>query len=353
MEKTGKAVNAADSLPLRFGSFAEEFVASEYARQTEAALIHYPGAVTHPRYDYLAGHIDRFVVRADSKDPSEPKAACPKNGNASKGGKTLESPVSPMDATSPISRKKEAGKSGPAYPEALPVLTDQTAQITITRLNEKLSAIGPNQVLRLLECKTANPFTQQHWGEPGTDQIPLPYLCQCLWYLAITQLDQIDLAVLFGNSDFKIYKIHRDLALEATLLEKAINFWERFVLTDIPPPASCEADYQTLFAKESPAKTIEAPASVVSEMRKITELQHRIDEAEKELSSVKQQVMATMQDAEVLTYCGKIIATWKTPKPTQKIDAKKFVEQYPEIAAGLTVTTHGTRRLLIKPAVFT
>lgn len=125
------------------------------------------------------------------------------------------------------------------------------------------------------------------------------------------------------------------------------------MLTDIPPPASCEADYQTLFAKEDPAKTIEAPASVLSEMRKITELQHRIDEAEKELSCVKQQVMATMQDAEVLTYCGKIIATWKTSKPTQKIDAKKLAEQYPEIAAGLTVTTHGTRRLLIKPAVFT
>jgi hypothetical protein len=30
MEKTGKEVKKLDSLPLRFGSFAESFVASEY-----------------------------------------------------------------------------------------------------------------------------------------------------------------------------------------------------------------------------------------------------------------------------------------------------------------------------------
>ena len=40
MEKTGKAVKQLDSLPLRFGSFAEEFVASEYSRSTGFELVH-------------------------------------------------------------------------------------------------------------------------------------------------------------------------------------------------------------------------------------------------------------------------------------------------------------------------
>ena len=40
MEKTGKEVKKLDSLPLRFGSFAEAFVASEYSRATGFDLIH-------------------------------------------------------------------------------------------------------------------------------------------------------------------------------------------------------------------------------------------------------------------------------------------------------------------------
>ena len=40
MEKTGKEVKPIDSLPLRFGSFAEEFVANEYAKATGFALRH-------------------------------------------------------------------------------------------------------------------------------------------------------------------------------------------------------------------------------------------------------------------------------------------------------------------------
>ena len=38
MEKTGKESKRLDSLPLRFGSFAEEFVAQEYARSSGYSL---------------------------------------------------------------------------------------------------------------------------------------------------------------------------------------------------------------------------------------------------------------------------------------------------------------------------
>ncbi len=51
MEKTGKEVGIRDSLPLRFGQFAEEFVASEYALATGASLATYVAAVIHPQYE--------------------------------------------------------------------------------------------------------------------------------------------------------------------------------------------------------------------------------------------------------------------------------------------------------------
>ena len=303
LEKTGKKVNTADSLPLRFGSFAEEFVAKEYALQTQSVLLNYPHAITHPDYEYLGGHIDRFVIQTNLED--------------------------------------------------LPALTssEQIASnaIEIVRSKDKLELIGNQKIDRLLECKTANPFRQQEWGDTGTDQVPLPYLCQCLWYMAITQIAQIDLAVLFGNSDFRIYQIHRDFQIEQTLLDKAVHFWEQHILLDIPPLAQCEADYQALFRKEDSAKSIEAPQNIVDEIQKIGQIQERIEKAEDELSHIKQQIMAAMQDAQILTYAGKTIATWKAPKASTRLDAKAIELAHPELVSQFMVSSQSSRRLLIKP----
>ena len=62
LEKTGKQINQADNLPIRFGTFAESFVANEYARTTGTTLIEYPKAISHSKYPYLQGHIDRFIA---------------------------------------------------------------------------------------------------------------------------------------------------------------------------------------------------------------------------------------------------------------------------------------------------
>ena len=184
MEKTGKEVRKLDSLPLRFGSFAEEFVASEYSRSTGCELLHDESAHIHPDHTFMSAHIDRFV------------------------------------------------------------------------LGDKLGNDSVKRPSRILECKTANPFASSEWGEVGSDEVPMSYLCQCVWYMAITGLGQCDLAVLFGNSDFRIYEITRDKALEEMVIEKAITFWKDYVLKDLPPPAISIADCQTLFNKANPDKSI-------------------------------------------------------------------------------------------------
>lgn len=66
LEKTGRIVNTIDNLPVRFGTFAEEFVASEYTAQTGYSLVHSEQGIAHPKYPYMVGHIDRFVF--ETKD---------------------------------------------------------------------------------------------------------------------------------------------------------------------------------------------------------------------------------------------------------------------------------------------
>jgi putative phage-type endonuclease len=271
MEKTGKKIRKLDSLPLRFGSFAEEFVAAEYARATGFKLIHDESIYIHPEHAFMCAHMDRFVLEGSASSPT-----------------------------------------------------------------------------RILECKTAHPFSSGDWGEIGSDEVPMSYLCQCIWYMAITNINQVDLAVLFGNSDFRIYTINRDLGLENTVLQKASHFWTEHVLKDIAPPAQNEADCHTLFSKGDPNKSLEAQSETLELTKRLQVLHGEIDTREDAISAIKQAIMNQMGEAETLTYQGKVLATWKAPKPSFRLDSKKLETDHPEIASNYKIPVQNSRRLVIK-----
>lgn len=272
MEKTGKESKSFDSLPLRFGSFAEEFVASEYTRATGLELVHDQAIFIHPTHAYMSAHIDRFVL----------------------------------------------GKRENTRPT------------------------------HLLECKTAHPFTAGQWGEAGSDEVPMSYLCQCIWYMSITNLDRVDLAVLFGNSDFRIYEITRDLALEAVILQKAAAFWQDYVLKDIAPPISSEQDCHTLFNKGDPTKTIEAKGEELDLIKRLHILNQEIQAQEEQISLIKQQIMSQMGEAEMLSHQGRLLVTWKAPKPSFRLDSKRLELDYPQLVSTYKMPVQNSRRFVIK-----
>jgi putative phage-type endonuclease len=286
LEKTGRITNTASSLPMRFGSFAEEFVASEYASQTGHLLIHNESGITHPQHPFIVGHIDRFVMKANSDHQSDHRKLFDSDGTCAAS--------------------------------------------------------------HLLECKTANPFNQSDWGELGTDEVPMSYLTQCLWYLAITNLERCDVAVLFGNSEFRIYEVYRDQELENLILSKAVTFWNEHVKADTPPPAQCEADYQRLFKKEITGKTIEADLALCELTKKLLALNHEIKSKESEVSQIKQVIMGQMGEAELLTHQGKVLATWKSPKQSFRLDSKKLELEHPELIPLYQMPIQNSRRLVIK-----
>ncbi len=280
LEKTGKRVDTKDSFALRFGSFAESFIADEYTLLTGEQLVDYPQGLIHSKYSFCVGHIDRFVLE-----------------------------------------NKE-----------LPLFTGN----------------GTLDTKKLLECKTANHYSQSDWGEPGTDAIPLPYLCQCLWYLGITNLSEIDVAVLLGGSDLRVYTITRDLELESLLFEKAAFFWTEHVQKDIPPKPQSITDCQALFQRSCSGKTLEASSEVLGLIRKLKALESQTHAEEVQINSIKQQLMETMADAEVLTYLGKPVITWKAPKASYRIDTKRLGLDHPELIKAYQSPVINSRRFVAK-----
>lgn len=57
----------------------------------------------------------------------------------------------------------------------------------------------------LYEGKTA--YSDDGWGEPGTDEIPVYYRTQVLWYLDVFGLKTCHVAVLISGSDYREYQV--------------------------------------------------------------------------------------------------------------------------------------------------
>ena len=87
-------------------------------------------------------------------------------------------------------------------------------------------------------------------------------LAQCAWYVAITGIEQTDLAVLFGNHEFRIYEIARDQNLEKLVTQKAQDFWHEYALKGIAPPVSSASDCQLLFSKGESNQSVEADIAI-------------------------------------------------------------------------------------------
>lgn len=82
---------------------------------------------------------------------------------------------------------------------------------------------------KALECKTAGAYiSKSDWGPNGTDQVPEHYLIQCQHYMGLMpKVNVMDLAVLIGGRDFRIYVIPRDQGLIDSLFSLEAAFWDR------------------------------------------------------------------------------------------------------------------------------
>ena len=203
---------------------------------------------------------------------------------------------------------------------------------------------------RLLECKTSSAFSKSDWGEAGTDQVPPLYLVQCAWYLAITECEAADLAVLIGNNDFRIYTIARDLELEGLILSHAQAFWHEHVLAQKPPQPVNVQDVQLLFPKEAPESTVEASLELLEQIKHYQSSCAKAQALSDECEKLKTEILNYMGFAEKLTHGGKTIATWKCSKSSSRIDSKALAQAYPDIAKSFTSQVLGSRRFLLKEA---
>jgi predicted phage-related endonuclease len=210
-----------------------------------------------------------------------------------------------------------------------------------------LDAEGGICTATLLECKTASAFSADQWGQAWTDQVPHAYLAQCVWYTTITGCKEAHLAVLLGNSEFRVYRVGHDKGLGERLVEAALCFWDEHVMTGIPPQPTTRAEVLKLYPTEVAGQEVEADDEAIRQLRRLMRIQGLAKRLEQSSEQIKQRLTALMGDSERLCSQGRTLATWRSCAPSQRVDVARRRRERPEIAGEYLVESAPSRRLVL------
>ena len=215
--------------------------------------------------------------------------------------------------------------------------------------NVDREVIGENAIL---ECKTASPYSADKWKDGET---PQHYVIQCLHYMAVTGAEKCYLACLIFSKGLEFRVIERDEDTINALIDIEKEFWNEYVLKNqLPPPDGSDAADECIRAlyPESEASTYasldETYISSCKRLDQITELKKELEDEEKML---KQEIQLEMKEAET-AYAGTYKVTWKSTKPRETFDTKKFKAEHPELATQYIKIGKPSRRFSIKNEEF-
>ncbi|MEU0992316.1 lambda-exonuclease family protein [Streptomyces sp. NPDC005953] len=99
-------------------------------------------------------------------------------------------------------------------------------------------------IAAILEAKTSR--DAEGWGEPGSDDIPIHYRTQCLWYLDVLGVDRCHVAVLIAGCEYREYEIWADDAEASLMREAGAEFMRTLAENERPDIDGHSATYQAI-----------------------------------------------------------------------------------------------------------
>ncbi len=224
------------------------------------------------------------------------------------------------------------------------MLTDTQRHPKYSFMLANLDGIVPYR--NLVEIKTSS--HEFGWGESGSSTIPLHYKIQCQHYMTITGYDKVDIPVLIGASDFRIYHLQEDKELQALCIEGEKNFWENYILKDIEPSPVTYNEVIEKYGKESIPSSIKATDKIIEHVKDLNAI-HSIQKSfEEDAKKIKTEIMKYMGINEILMNDNKPIVTWKMAKASSSFDKATFKKDHPELYSKYRIKGTPSRRFLTK-----
>lgn len=186
--------------------------------------------------------------------------------------------------------------------------------------------IGENA---LLECKTTSEFLKDKWKDGN---VPASYMAQCYHYMAVTGVEVVYIAVLFGNSEFHYETIERDEEVINDIINAEVEFWNEYIVKGQRPPADdSEVTSKALnnFWKETKNDVVNFDEEKTALFKGILAIKEQQKELDKQLKGHQNQLKELLGENE-FGEVSEYKASWKKQN-RESFDVKRFKEENPEL----------------------
>ena len=198
----------------------------------------------------------------------------------------------------------------------------------------------------LVEAKNYNAATRNKFdAESGL--LPPADMAQLIHEAAVFGVEKVYLAVLFGGQEFVLIPQTITDEMKQTHVQEMAKLWAHVQAgTALPPETSDQARALYPVSQEglkTASQGVEQAAAILADIKaKIKALEAQEDQ----LATMLQGYLA---DSDTLvTVDGRVLATWKSAKPSMKFDSKLFASAMPDVYRQFTVSSPGSRRFLLK-----
>lgn len=197
-----------------------------------------------------------------------------------------------------------------------------------------------------LECKTANAFKAEEWQG---DNVPDAYYVQCQHYMAVTGKASWWIACLVGGNTFYYKEIKRNEEIIRAIIDTGREFWRLVETKTMPAPDDSKACSEALkkLYKHSNGKAIELSAQYNNVIVDYLKLKEQLAELESKKRGIENLLKDALGDNEKGS-CGEHYVSWKSSKPREIFDSKRFKSDHPEMYTDYIKQGEPSRRFEVK-----
>jgi predicted phage-related endonuclease len=199
----------------------------------------------------------------------------------------------------------------------------------------------------LVECKNYNAGVRNRYDDVG-NTIPDPDFAQLVHETAVFNNTRIYLAVLFGGQEFVLMPFDITDEQKEDLIKKMAVIWGHVQAGTTMPPETLE-QVKLLYPQDTAGTVKTASKSVEEAISNLSYIKSQIKTLEAQEEALQTLVQGYMETASSLqTFDGRVLATWKAAKASNKFDAKLFEQSMPDIYKQFVREFPGSRRFLLK-----
>ena len=181
----------------------------------------------------------------------------------------------------------------------------------------------------LVEVKNYNANVRNKFDSEA-NIIPAADMAQLVHEASVHNISDIVLAVLFGGQNFEVFKFSITEGQKEQLIKDMAVYWAS-VETKQPREPETTEQAKLIYA-QSINSAITAPQAIERMCEALAYTKKEIKKWEAEEEKLALEIQKFMgNNSELVTLDGRVLATWKTAKPSIKFDSKLFEQSMPDL----------------------